>query len=143
MYKLKFSLLVLLLKILLVLSNYNEKCEPIQVSVCQDIQFYNQTIFPNLLNHTRQDEAALEIHQYLPLIKINCSPNLKLFLCLLYTPICTILDHPIPPCRSLCESARNCEKIMNAYGFSWPEILECSKFPEDGIDICNSFNVTV
>lgn len=73
--------------------------------------------------------AALEVHQFIPLIKINCSPDLKLFLCSLYAPLCTILDFPIPPCRSLCESARNCEKVMQTFDFMWPENLECSKFP--------------
>ncbi|RWS19524.1 secreted frizzled-related like-protein-like protein [Leptotrombidium deliense] len=32
---------------------------------------YNQTIFPNLLNHTDQDDAAIEIHQFWPLIEIK------------------------------------------------------------------------
>lgn len=77
-----------------------------------------------------QEDAALEVHQFIPLIKIECSPDLKLFLCSLYAPLCTILDYAIPPCRSLCESARNCEKIMKTFDFMWPESLECSKFPE-------------
>lgn len=34
--------------------NHHNKCEPISIPLCQDIQFYNQTIFPNLLNHARQ-----------------------------------------------------------------------------------------
>ncbi|XP_070502001.1 frizzled [Chironomus tepperi] len=122
--------------------NHHNKCEPISIPLCQDIQFYNQTIFPNLLNHARQDEAALEVHQFIPLIKINCSPDLKLFLCSLYAPLCTILEYPIPPCRKLCESARNCEKIMRTFDFPWPENLECTKFPEDGTDICISPNIS-
>lgn len=59
----------------------------------------------------------------------------------MYAPVCTILDYPIPPCRNLCESARNCEKIMNTFNFMWPENLECSKFPEDGTEeLCISNN---
>lgn len=110
--------------------------------LCQNIQ-YNKTIFPNLLGHSRQEEAALEVHQFIPLIKIDCSPDLKLFLCSIYAPLCTILDYPIPPCRSLCLSARNCEKIMKTFDFMWPENLECSKFPEDGTDeLCISNNAS-
>lgn len=78
------------------------------------------------------------------MIKIECSPDLQLFLCSLYAPLCTILDYPIPPCRSLCESARNCEKIMKTFDFLWPENLECSKFPEDltGDSLCIANNAS-
>lgn len=34
--------------------NHHNKCEPITIPLCQDIQFYDKTIFPNLLNHARQ-----------------------------------------------------------------------------------------
>lgn len=61
-------------------NDFNEfphnKCEPITIPLCQDI-VYNKTIFPNLMGNTKQDEAALEVHQFIPLIKINCSPDLK------------------------------------------------------------------
>ncbi|XP_052871144.1 frizzled-like, partial [Anopheles cruzii] len=96
---------------------------------------------PNLVGHTKQEEAALEVHQFVPLVKIDCSPDLKFFLCLLYAPVCTILSYPIPPCRSLCESARACEGIMRTFNFQWPESFECSRFPEDGgQELCVSQN---
>ncbi|XP_031640715.1 frizzled [Contarinia nasturtii] len=109
----------------------HNKCEPITISICKNIP-YNMTIMPNLFGHTRQDEAGFEVYQYAPLVKVGCSPDLQFFLCLLYVPLCTILDHPIPPCRSLCESARKCEVVMKNFRIDWPENLECSKFPEDG-----------
>lgn len=109
----------------------HNKCEPITISICKNIP-YNMTIMPNLLGHTRQEEAGYEVFQFAPLVKVGCSPDLQFFLCLLYVPLCTILDHPIPPCRSLCESARVCESIMKTFRIDWPENLECSKFPEDG-----------
>lgn len=112
----------------------HNRCEPITISICKDIA-YNMTIMPNLIGHTRQEEAGLEVHQFAPLVKIACSPDLQLFLCSLYVPVCTILDEPIPPCRSLCESARLCEGLMRHYNFNWPENLECSKFPEHGGDV--------
>ncbi|KAL4704060.1 hypothetical protein ACJJTC_001982 [Scirpophaga incertulas] len=88
------------------------------------------TIFPNLLNHANQAEAGPGIHQFTPLIKINCSPDLKFFLCSVFVPVCTILDLPIPPCRHLCESAKqNCDQLMISYGSKWPDYLNCSTFP--------------
>lgn len=109
----------------------HNKCEPITISICKNIP-YNMTIMPNLFGHTRQEEAGYEVYQFAPLVKVGCSPDLQFFLCLLYVPLCTILDHPIPPCRSLCESARLCETVMKNFRIDWPESLECSKFPEDG-----------
>lgn len=115
---------------------HHGRCEPITIPFCQQIM-YNQTIFPNLLNHAKQEDAGPEVHQFTPLIKVNCSPDLKAFLCSVYAPVCTILDTPIPPCRHLCESARhNCDELMINFGFSWPEYLDCSKFPLDTHGIC-------
>ena len=111
----------------------SEKCEPITIPLCKDIQ-YNQTIMPNLLNHQKQDDAGLEVHQFFPLVKVQCSPFLKFFLCTMYAPVCTMLDEAIPPCRSLCIQARTgCETLMNRFGFQWPESLDCQKFPVSGL----------
>ncbi|KAL1124067.1 hypothetical protein AAG570_001837 [Ranatra chinensis] len=114
---------------------HHGKCEPITVPFCMDIQ-YNDTIMPNLLDHDKQGDAGLEVHQYFPLVKIKCNPNLQLFLCSVYVPVCTILDKPIPPCKSLCLSVRHgCEKLLNNFGFPWPQNLDCDRFP-DPPDIC-------
>ncbi|KRX56844.1 Frizzled-1 [Trichinella sp. T9] len=111
----------------------NPRCEPITIPLCQDIE-YNMTIFPNLLNHPKQEDAGLEVHQFFPLVKVRCSPDLKFFLCTMYAPVCTVLDEPIPPCRHLCQSAKNgCETLMNKFGFQWPDTLNCDKFPEEGL----------
>ena len=76
------------------------------------------TIMPNLLNHRKQDDAGLEVHQFYPLVKVNCSPYLKFFLCTMYAPVCTVLEQPIPPCRLLCiQARRGCEDLMNRFGF--------------------------
>lgn len=120
----------------------HNKCEPITISICKNIP-YNTTIMPNLFGHSRQEEAGYEVHSFAPLVKAGCSPDLQFFLCSLYIPLCTILDHPIPPCRSLCESARACEKLMKTYRISWPDNLECSNFPEDGSgELCVPANNT-
>lgn len=111
---------------------HHGRCEPITIPLCKDIR-YNETIMPNLLNHQKQEDAGLEVHQFFPLVKVQCSPDLQFFLCSMYAPVCTILERAIPPCRSLCQSARNgCELLMNKFGFRWPESLDCEKFPKGG-----------
>ncbi|CAL8241016.1 unnamed protein product [Merluccius merluccius] len=93
---------------------------------------------PNLLGHTNQEDAGLEVHQFYPLVKVQCSVDLKFFLCSMYAPVCTVLEQAIPPCRSLCERARHgCEALMNKFGFQWPERLRCENFPvHGGGEIC-------
>ncbi|KAJ8875245.1 hypothetical protein PR048_023140 [Dryococelus australis] len=122
---------------------HHGRCEPITIPFCMDIQ-YNQTIFPNLLNHQKQEEAGLLVHQFFPLVKVKCSPDLQFFLCSIYAPVCTILDQAIPPCKSMCLSSRiGCEALMNKFGFPWPDDLDCVKFPEAGTqDICVGENKT-
>lgn len=118
-------------------------CQPISIPLCTDIA-YNQTILPNLLGHTNQEDAGLEVHQFYPLVKVQCSPELKFFLCSMYAPVCTVLEQAIPPCRSICERARQgCEALMNKFGFQWPERLRCENFPLHGADqICVGQNHT-
>jgi hypothetical protein len=67
--------------------------------------------------------------------QVNCSPYLKLFLCTVYAPVCSLAtQEPIPPCRSLCVEARSgCQTLMDRFGFSWPENLDCARFPVDGL----------
>nr|VZI45416.1 unnamed protein product [Spirometra erinaceieuropaei] len=109
-----------------------EKCVPIEIPMCKSIG-YNLTYMPNEFNHETQEEAGLEVHQFYPLVKINCSADLRLFLCSLYAPICVPNWHwRLPACRSLCESARKgCTPVMRLYGFIWPERMNCDRFPED------------
>ncbi|XP_060111253.1 frizzled-2 [Heteronotia binoei] len=109
-------------------------CQPISIPLCTDIA-YNQTILPNLLGHTSQEDAGLEVHQFYPLVKVQCSAELKFFLCSMYAPVCTVLEQAIPPCRSICQRARHgCEALMNKFGFQWPERLRCEHFPRHGAE---------
>ncbi|CEF63636.1 Frizzled-4 [Strongyloides ratti] len=113
-------------------SNTN-KCVPIRIKMCSDIA-YNMTMFPNLLQHQKQEEAEIEINNFLPLVQVKCSEDLKFFLCTVYAPFCNVLPKPLPPCRHLCMSARNgCENLMNKFGFNWPTPLDCNNFPVDGL----------
>ena len=82
--------------------------------MCQNIG-YNLTYMPNMFNHDTQEEAALDVHQFWPLVDIKCSPDLKIFLCSVFAPKCELhaKENEFPPCRSLCESARNgCAPLM-------------------------------
>ncbi len=110
-----------------------KRCEPISVPMCQNIE-YNQTSMPNQFNHESQDEAAMEAHQFWALVEINCAPELRFFLCSLYTPICLpTYPEPIRACKSVCTRARlGCENYMKKFGFDWPEHMNCDLFPEYG-----------
>ncbi|KAG7170041.1 uncharacterized protein LOC121864967 [Homarus americanus] len=118
----------------------SKRCEDITAFHCLDIP-YNSTLMPNLLNHMTQDVANMQLSRFYPLVKAQCSPNLQLFLCMVYIPVCTIIEKPIPPCRDLCLSARmGCEGLMIKFGFQWPADLACDHFPEDpSVELCVSY----
>ena len=125
-----------------------KRCEKINIPVCENIG-YNLTYMPNMFNHDTQEEAALEVHQFWPLLEMKCSPVLKIFLCSVYAPKCELhvlhaKENEFPPCRSLCESGRNgCAPLMRQYGFSWPEGFRCNQFPKLGQNkTCLHSNVT-
>ena len=51
-------------------------------------------------NNVFSVQAGLEVHQFWPLVKIQCSPDLRFFLCSMYTPICMeSYTRPLPACR--------------------------------------------
>ncbi|GLD73872.1 frizzled-8-like protein [Lates japonicus] len=58
------------------------------------------------------------------MVEIKCSPDLRFFLCSMYTPIC-LEDY-----RSPCRRAGRCERakagsLVRQYGFPWPDRNEC------------------
>ncbi|XP_071794498.1 uncharacterized protein [Asterias amurensis] len=117
------------------------QCEDITISMCPPEIGYTKTSMPNYLDMTNQDEAGLEVHQYFPLVKVQCSPHLRTFLCAVYVPRC-VEDGSSPtqrvPCRELCEEARSgCRELMNKFGFSWPQNLECERLPRQETGACN------
>ena len=137
------SIGVILATLHLVLSiDLQPRCEPIRTPLCKDLRkyynserMYNTTIYPNILSHRNQDEAGLEVHQFFPLIKVNCSNHMLLFLCTVYVPMCT--KPLIRPCRSLCEGVRDdCLPLMRQFGFGWPESLKCEQYPLKSEKVC-------
>jgi len=118
------------------------KCEPVTVPLCKTSgqfhkyeRMYNETVYPNILGHRNQEEAGLEVSQFSPLVRVNCSQYLRLFLCTVYVPMCS--SPVIRPCRSLCEGVRGgCLPLMQKFGFKWPESLKCEKYPRKTDGIC-------
>ena len=111
----------------------DERCEELTIPMCRGIG-YNWTSMPNALHHETQEEAGLEVHQFWPLVEIQCSADMRFFLCSIYTPIC-IQDYPtsIPACKSVCLRAQSgCAPLMRKYGFAWPERMHCDNFPQYG-----------
>ncbi|XP_061549884.1 frizzled-8-like [Phycodurus eques] len=119
------------------------QCQEISVPMCKGIG-YNHTYMPNQFHHDTQDEAGLEVHQFLALVEIKCSADLRFFLCSMYTPICLEeYKKPLPPCRSVCERARaGCAPLMRQFGFPWPDRMSCELLPEQGRQdlLCMDYN---
>ncbi|RWS29368.1 Frizzled-8-like protein [Leptotrombidium deliense] len=113
--------------------NEKERCEEITIPMCRGIG-YNYTSMPNQFHHDTQEEAGLEVHQFWPLVEIQCSDDLRFFLCSMYTPICIDDYHGrLPACRSVCDRAKSgCAPIMRQYGFAWPERMNCEDLPPYG-----------
>lgn len=117
------------------------QCQEVTIPMCRGIG-YNFTYMPNQFNHETQEEAGLEVHQFYPLVEIKCSPDLRLFLCSMYAPICMEgYHHHLPACRPVCERARaGCAPLMAQYGFQWPERMNCDNLPVSGL--CVDANAT-
>ena len=106
---------------------------PDNLTLCRAIG-YRQMRLPNLLDHDSVKEATQQAGSWVPLLNIRCHPDTQVFLCSLFAPVC--LDRPIWPCRTLCEAVKSgCEGRMLKYGFPWPEMLRCDKYPLDN-DLC-------
>ncbi|KRZ11728.1 Secreted frizzled-related protein 5, partial [Trichinella zimbabwensis] len=100
---------------------------PRNFTLCHGIDYVRMRL-PNLVDHETLDEAVQQAAPWISLLRLNCHPDTQRFLCSLFAPVC--LERAIYPCRSLCEAVKSgCEKRMQMYGFPWPEMLNCNKFP--------------
>ncbi|KAK9531082.1 hypothetical protein VZT92_010533 [Zoarces viviparus] len=105
-------------------------CEPITLRMCQGLP-YNSTYMPNILNHYDQQTAALAMEPFHPMVNLQCSAELRMFLCALYAPVCTEYGRMTLPCRRLCLQAKSdCYKLMDMFGVSWPQEMDCNRFPD-------------
>ncbi|XP_076141272.1 secreted frizzled-related protein 5 [Alosa pseudoharengus] len=106
---------------------------PADLRLCYGVG-YKRMRLPNLLEHETLAEVRQQAGSWVPLLAKRCHADTQVFLCSLFAPVC--LDRPVYPCRSLCEAVRDaCGPVMEAYGFPWPPMLQCSKFPLDN-DLC-------
>lgn len=63
------------------------------------------------------------------MVNLQCSPDLRMFLCALYAPVCTEYGRMTLPCRRLCLQARSdCYKLMEVFGLSWPQEMDCNRW---------------
>ena len=114
----------------------NNRCERITIPLCSHLR-YNMTRMPNLVGHQNQKDAAMQVHEFLPLVQVGCSKYLRFFLCSLYAPMCTDMQQTgeesivVPACRSMClEVKSRCEPVLLKLKFAWPPALDCEKLPE-------------
>ncbi|XP_053167623.1 secreted frizzled-related protein 2-like [Hemicordylus capensis] len=116
-------------------SSRRSSCKPVpsSLSLCHGVG-YSEMRLPNFLGHDTMKEVLQQATSWVPLLVKPCHPDTKKLLCSLFAPVC--LDEPVFPCRSLCEAVREgCTPFLAAYGFSWPEMLNCSQFPQ-GSELC-------
>ncbi|XP_070800238.1 secreted frizzled-related protein 2-like [Pituophis catenifer annectens] len=120
------------------LSSRRSACKPLpsSMSLCHGVG-YSEMRLPNLLGHDTMKEALQQAASWVPLLTKQCHRETKKFLCSLFAPVCiSQMEEPIFPCRSLCEAVRDsCLPVMAAFGFPWPEMLNCSRFP-GGNELC-------
>lgn len=113
-------------------------CKPIPSSLllCRGIEYQNMRL-PNLLGHESLQEVLEQASTWIPLVQKQCHSDTRKFLCSLFAPVCIDdLDEIIQPCRSLCEKVKDsCAPVMSAFGFPWPDMLDCTRFPPDN-DLC-------
>ena len=109
---------------------------PANLTLCRGLE-YNQMRLPNLLEHDSLREVTQQSSSWKPLLGLRCHADTQLFLCSLFAPVCLDrLEAAVWPCRSLCRAVQaGCEGPMLRYGFPWPEMLRCDKFPLDN-DLC-------
>lgn len=65
------------------------------------------------------------------MVNLQCSPDLRMFLCALYAPVCTEYGRMTLPCRRLCLQARSdCYKLLDMFGVSWPQEMDCNRLAQ-------------
>ena len=90
--------------------------------------------FSGLLRNSRTGFSVYQSNVWIILLYTKCHTDLEKLLCTIYAPICLKGHHftRVLPCRELCSSVREkCLPRMKIYGFEWPSMVDCTKFPSD------------
>lgn len=111
--------------------------------VCKNIG-YEFSRLPNYFNQEYESDAELELSQFTPMVKSNCSSLLRIFLCSLYFPPCIHDTKRItPPCKSVCEKVKSdCGAWIRRSGLKWPFKFECNNFPRKRSGRCVELDYT-
>ena len=108
-------------------------CERVTAETCK--AEYKRTVFPNKINAFSTQKEAVEVFKSFPtdvLTLQTCSSMLITFLCSYYFPPCAnnFSCEGVGPCDSLCYQVRaSCEPLLLQHNYTWPDHLNCSKFP--------------
>lgn len=79
-----------------------------------------------------------------PMVNLQCSADLRPFLCALYAPVCTEYGRVSLPCRRLCQRAHSdCHTLMEMFGVPWPEEMDCSRYPLFYISLHFKMNIQI
>ncbi|XP_060082760.1 frizzled-10-like [Ylistrum balloti] len=107
-------------------------CEPNQIEMCNGFNIGKGSL-PNFFQQGKPNEVATEMENYRLLLRSNCSPNLRFFICGVYKPFCPSNNRPIVlPCRELCQEVKqSCESIYRKLynGMRWPSKFQCHRYP--------------
>lgn len=108
-------------------------CEENVMDMCANLTFQSGTL-PNMFLQRDQQAIQREISQYLPLVRTQCSPYLRFFICGTYMPFCIQSETPFAmPCKQLCEEIyRDCfaDYERTYVGIPWSSKFQCHRFPE-------------
>ncbi|XP_066916483.1 uncharacterized protein [Clytia hemisphaerica] len=90
------------------------------------------------MKKTTLNSVGSKVVRYIPFFQ-RCSKHLELFVCSVHYPKCES-GLVLPPCRKVCEAARNgCKDTVARFGFGWPEKLNCHHYPVQNENKDNCF----
>ncbi|XP_067653914.1 uncharacterized protein [Haliotis asinina] len=108
-------------------------CERNPIPLCQNLTF-SQGSLPNMFLQCKVEEIEAEMQQFQDLLRTNCSPHLRFFMCGIYMPYCVRAETPFAlPCREICEDVRqSCERVYRRLtgGLPWPSKFQCHRYPQ-------------